>query len=71
MKYAVKVTSKFRDDKFVDYVGIGGKCWINKNDVNGWKRFSSAEKWIENWERFERHFGISSLFEYEYEIITL
>ena len=71
MKYAVKLTTKMLGMVFVDYIGLRGKSWKNENEVNGWKRRSSAEKWIKSQVSLNNMLGLNRVFENKYEIISL
>ena len=70
MTYAVKVTGKFLDVEFVEYVGNRGERKRILSKIEGWKRKSTAERWIENQERMEV-FGLERLCKKNYEIIAL
>ena len=69
MTYAVKVTSVIWGMEFEHYVGLRGEVKHNINKVEGWKKYSTAEKKIEELKHFDEWFG--SQYEKDYEIITL
>ena len=69
MKYAVKITTGFLGIPMTKFAGLRSGCKSRKDKVDGWKKKSSAEKYIEKHQMFDSMFG--DMLDKEYEIIVI